>query len=301
MTTMNEEDEAAFELEQTGNYRVLRRVPEWHSITPTAEQAPKLKVGLMVDVETTGLDPVKDEILELGLVPFNYDSTGRIWMQGEPFQSFNDPDRPISAEITALTGITDDMVRGHKIDVAEVDELLAVSNFVVAHHAAFDRRFLEKIAPEAVKKPWGCSMSQVPWNAEGINGRSLEYILMKQGFFFDGHRAPDDCKAAIHMLAQPLPRSGRLPMAALRQTAAANTYRVWAESTPFEVKDTLKARGYKWSDGAVAGKPKAWYYDAIEKTAADQEAEWLKAEIYCRPVPVRVDTFTFYQRFSNRG
>jgi DNA polymerase-3 subunit epsilon len=298
VTTLNEEDEAAEALEETGNYRVLRRIQGWRDLTPPPDA--RLKMGLMVDVETTGLDPEADTIIELGLIPFNYDAAGRIYVVGEPFQAFNDPGRPIPAEITALTGITDDMVKGHRLDVAEIDELFGLANFAVAHHAAFDRRFIEKVAPEAIKKPWGCSMSQVPWNEEGINGRSLEYIAMKQGFFFDGHRAADDCLAAIHMLAQPLPRSGKLAMAALRETAAKKTLRLWAENSPFETKDTLKKRGYKWSDGSIAGKPKAWFFDTIDQAAADREAEWLKAEIYCRPVPLRVDAFTFYERFSNR-
>lgn len=297
MTTLNEEDEAAEALEATGDFRVLRRIPAWRDETPP--EGARLKVGLMVDVETTGLDPETDSIIELAMVPFNYDAAGHVYTVGEAFQSFADPGRPIPPDMTDIHGITDDMVRGQAIDLAEVDELLGVANFVVAHHAAFDRRFLEKIAPEAIKKPWGCSMSQVPWNAEGINGRSLEYICMKQGFFFDGHRAAEDCRAAIHMLTRPLPRSGRLPLVALRETAAKKTLRVWAEATPFAVKDTLKARGYKWSDGS-AGKPKAWFFDAIEQRVATCETEWLKAEIYCRPVPVRVDAFTFYERFSVR-
>jgi len=297
MTTLNEEDEAAEALEATGDFRVLRRIPKWRDEPPP--EGARLKVGLMVDVETTGLDPETDTIIELGLVPFNYDAAGRVYTVGEAFQSFNDPGRPIPPEITELTGITDDMVRGQAIDRAEVDELLGVANFVVAHHAAFDRRFIEKIAPEAIKKPWGCSMSQVPWNAEGINGRSLEYISMKQGFFFDGHRAAEDCRAAIHMLTRPLPRSSRLPLAALRTAAAKETLRVWAEAAPFAVKDMLKKRGYKWSDGS-AGKPKAWYFDTDDKARSELETDWLKAEIYCRPVPVRVDAFTFYERFSNR-
>jgi DNA polymerase-3 subunit epsilon len=79
------------------------------------------KQALFVDVETTGLDHQTDEIIELAMVPFTYGPDGQIHEVKEPFQRFNQPSKPISAEITRLTGITDEMVAGHVIDPAEVE------------------------------------------------------------------------------------------------------------------------------------------------------------------------------------
>jgi DNA polymerase III epsilon subunit-like protein len=57
---------------------------------------------------------------------------------------FEDPGSSIPPEITTITGITDEMVAGHRIDDHAVYDLLSRVVLVIAHHADFDRRFLEK-------------------------------------------------------------------------------------------------------------------------------------------------------------
>ncbi|WP_271574733.1 exonuclease domain-containing protein [Bradyrhizobium sp. CCBAU 11361] len=74
----------------------------------------------MQDTETTGLDHAKDEIIELGMVKFDYTPDGRIVGLRDTFSAFNEPSTPISAEVTALTGITDEMVASHRFDDAAV-------------------------------------------------------------------------------------------------------------------------------------------------------------------------------------
>jgi DNA polymerase-3 subunit epsilon len=78
------------------------------------------RLGLFVDVETTGLDWRRDEIIELAMIPFRYGLDGRIYEIGEAFQGLRQPAQPISAEITALTGIDDAMVAGKTIDLDAV-------------------------------------------------------------------------------------------------------------------------------------------------------------------------------------
>ena len=40
--------------------------------------------------------------------------------------------------------------------------------------------------------------------------------------------------------------------------------RVWAEHSPFDLKDALKARGYRWNDGSD-GRPKSWWAEIAEE------------------------------------
>ena len=75
----------------------------------------EVRTGVLLDTETTGLDHVKDEIIEPGMVKFDYTGDGRI-VGVDTFSAFNEPSVPISAEVTALTGITDEMVAGHRFD-----------------------------------------------------------------------------------------------------------------------------------------------------------------------------------------
>jgi uncharacterized protein YcbX len=76
------------------------------------------------------------------MVPFTYGLDGKIFEVRPAFHRFREPSNPIPPEITALTGITAEMVAGQSIDPAEVADFASGSALVVAHNAAFDRRFL---------------------------------------------------------------------------------------------------------------------------------------------------------------
>lgn len=142
------------------------------------------------------------------MVPFTYGVDGQIFDVGQPFHQLREPSQPIPPEVSAITGLTDEMVAGKHIDPAEVAAFAAPAALVVAHNAAFDRRVLERFCDVFSTKPWACSMSQVSWAEEGFEGVKLAYLAAGAGFFYDKHRAVHDCLAAIELLGRPLPRSG---------------------------------------------------------------------------------------------
>jgi len=116
--------------------------------------------------------------------------------------------------------------------------------------------------------------------------------------FYDRHRAVNDCVAAIELLASPLPKSGQFAMSRLLQAARRPAWRIWAENSPFELKDELKARGYRWN-GDGGPRPKAWYID-VREDAKEQELAFLRAQIYQRDVELLQRRITAYERFSGR-
>jgi DNA polymerase-3 subunit epsilon len=253
---------------------------------------------LYVDVETTGLSPAKDEIIELAMVPFNYGPDGRIFEILPPFQSFQDPRNPIPAEITRITGIDQSMVEGHRIEIARVEEMVSEADIIVAHNAGFDRRFLERLCSAFITKPWGCSATQVSWREEGYEGSRLGYLVSMAGYFYDRHRALNDCYAAIELLSEPLPKNGNIAFDVLLNNARSVTIRLWATHAPFDLKDNLKARGYRWNNGEY-GTQKAWYIDLpIEKR--DEEIAYLQKEIYGWEAPIHTTRIDAYDRFSER-
>ncbi|MFT9044593.1 exonuclease domain-containing protein, partial [Acetobacter orientalis] len=101
-------EDQARTLEATGAYRVLRRIAP----LPLETQVPRdqTRIGLFLDLETTGLDPACHEIIEFGMVPFVYTLDGRILGTLPPFNRLREPSHPIPPDITALTGITQEMV-----------------------------------------------------------------------------------------------------------------------------------------------------------------------------------------------
>jgi DNA polymerase III subunit epsilon len=75
--------------------------------------------------------------------------------------------------------------------------------------------------------------------------------------------------------------------------------RVWAEQSPFDLKDSLKRRGYRWSDGSDGsdGRPRSWYID-VDESKLEDEIAFLKTEIYLRHAEPRLQTLTAFDRFS---
>jgi DNA polymerase III subunit epsilon len=283
-------------LEQSGEYRVLRRLPLRQLFSTPTEPT---KVGILFDVETTGLDTASDEVVELGMVKFSYHSDGTVAAVLDTFSSLNEPSRPIPEEAIRLHGITNEMAAGHKIDGDAITAFASDAAVVIAHNAAFDRKFAERYWPVFAEKPWACSVNQIEWRAHGFEGSRLGYLLGGIGMFHRSHRAVDDCHALLEILAHTLSRPKRTALSLLLETARRKTVRIWAEQSPFDLKDELKKRGYRWSAGDE-GRPKAWYVD-IDEAQRDDEIAYLRRSIYLQDVDLFTQTLSAYDRFSIRG
>ena len=288
-------EDMASRLEASGDYKILRRLrPRSTGSIAAADD----KVGVIIDLETTGLDHTKDEPIELGMVKFAYSAAGEITAVNDVFQAFRQPTIAIPAEVTAITGITEDLVAGHVIDEAAVAGFAAGAHIVIAHNAGFDRKFAERFWPLFADKHWACSMSEIDWKAHGLSGARLSYLLADAGLFHDAHRAIDDCHALLEILARPLGVSGETGLVALLGRARRTSVRIWAENAPFDLKDVLKKRGYRWSDGSD-GSTRAWYIDVDQDDHA-QEIDYLRREIYQREINLRCRILTAKERFSAR-
>ena len=286
----------AASLEASGEYRVLRKIRAKKEFC--SPDGSLLKRALFIDVETTGLSFVDDEIIELAMVPFSYGNSGKIFENFEPYQSFQEPRNEIPAEITSLTGITQNMVVGCRLDHERIENYLAQADILIAHNAAFDRKFMEKLFEQARIKPWACSATQINWRAEGFEGSRLGYLVASAGFFYDRHRALNDCYAAIELLARPLPNSKLTALNVLLENARRPSWRIWASHAPFELKDKLRRRGYRWASGENGGR-RAWYRD-VPNEIKDLELKYLADEIYGREPPVHMQRIDAYDRFSER-
>ncbi|MCS3763047.1 3'-5' exonuclease [Bradyrhizobium centrosematis] len=283
-------------LSRSADYRVLRRlVPRQPCPSPVGCET---RTAILLDTETTGLDHARDEIIELGMVKFDYSADGRIICVRDTFSAFKEPSAPISAEVTALTGITDEMVAGHKFDDAAVAAFVENGVITIAHNSGFDRKFVERYWPVFEHKAWGCSMSEIDWRRHGFAGSQLGYLLNGAGYFHQAHPAVDDCHALLEILAFELPTIGSPALALLLETARKPTMRVWAEQTAFELKDSLKRRGYRWNDGSD-GRPKSWFID-VDETALEDEIAFLRTQIYMQDIEPTVQRLTAFTRFSGR-
>lgn len=256
-----------------------------------------LQRALILDTETTGLDKQTDKIIELGLVLVEFcPETGQAYDVLERFNGLEDPGMPISPDAIKVHHVTDDMVKGLRIDDAEVDRLVALADIVIAHNANFDRSLAEARWPSLANKAWACSQTQIPWQAEGLGSSKLEFIAYRQGFHFTGHRAVADCEALLEVLQHPLPESGKLAMKALLDVAFEPAFEVWPMNSGYASKDQLKARKYQWRP-----EPDKVWVGTVESAALDTELDWLGQQIYQgRPATVELGVISAYNRFTSR-
>lgn len=103
----------------------------------------------------------------------------------------------------AVHGITRRMVRGLKLDYRRIRKMLRVADFVVAHNAGFDRRFVERLMPSFHNKSWLCSLNGIDWEARGFSSRCLEDLAAAHEIEnLCTHRATGDVATLLALLSQ---------------------------------------------------------------------------------------------------
>jgi len=293
-------DEMADKLSAHPDFKVKRRLVPILDFGP-GSGGPTKRI-LILDTETTGLDWRAENIIELAMLSVDVDlHTGQPVGVVEVYEDFEDPGRPIPSEIVKLTGITDHDVKGQKLNEVKINAMVERADLIVAHNAGFDRPFVENRLEVFEHKAWACSFAGINWKAQGLGSAKLEFLCSELGWFYDAHRAQVDCHALLRVLSsnlktQPddLPTSGFLQL--LKSAEQARTV-VKAFGSPFESKDKLKARGYRWDAEA-----KVWFTAVKSADALEAEAEWLKTQIYGgRSARIGLETQDAWVQFSSRS
>lgn len=98
-----------------------------------------LKSYIAFDVETTGLNPLENEIIEIGALKVR---DGKV---AERFMEFIKPTASISPAITSLTGITNDMVAGARPRYSVIADFLdfCEDDVLIGHNVSFDYSFMK--------------------------------------------------------------------------------------------------------------------------------------------------------------
>lgn len=282
-------------LAQHPDFRVLRRLVPRTDYGPVNGQATQRVIVL--DTETTGLDSKSEKVIELAMLSVLVDTASGLPVGPVTvYESFEDPGRPIPPQITEITGIDDSMVQGQRIDDAAVNALVQAADLVVAHNAGFDRPFVEARFPVFAAKAWGCSFQGIDWKKEGSGSAKLEFLASERGWFYDAHRAQVDCHALLQVLSSPL-ADGQTGLSRLLAGAGQTRYKLRATGAPFESKDKLKARGYRWD-----GEGRVWWCSLASDDLLDAECDWLRAEVYGhRSARVQLEAMDSRVQFSSRS
>ena len=164
-------------------------------------------IFLAVDLETTGLSPHYDRIVEVGAVKFTTE-----FKELSTFQTLVNPQRPIPADASRVSGITDRTVEGAPLEEDVLPKFLEyadASSYYVAHNAPFDIAFLKAAVArhglQWVERPIIDSKilarRAYPWR----ESYSLSQLCRHLGLEHGKHRALGDAKSARDLFLMSLP------------------------------------------------------------------------------------------------
>jgi len=280
-------------LNDSDDYQVLSRLkPQTVFNSPSPDKTHKVCI---IDTETTGLDTEVCEIIELGYQIIEFDSSGHFYKVLTAKNYLNEPEGEISAEVTQVTGLTYEDVKGHAIPWKEVAAEIADTALCVAHNAAFDRPVLERYHDVFIDKIWGCSVAQIDWlEVADVGSRSQEFLCWKVGqFFYGAHRALDDVQALTQLLSCTVSENRVPAFSFLLQAVRLSKSLVKATGAPFDIKDDLRARGYRWNVGE-----RVWQ-KVLDDTKLQVELGWLIEHQTPNPNVIKLkatDTFSIRAR-----
>ena len=280
-------------LERHSGFRVLRALDQSGNVNELARPQADEQIGVVVDTETTGFDPLEDRLIEIATQRFLFTVMGEIRQIERVRYWLEDPERPLPALIRRLTGLTEDDLRDKLFDTAAITTVLGEAALVIAHNAAFDRPFLDARFPGLHYKAWACSLTQLDWPALGYDGRALGHLVMQSGRFFVGHRASNDVLALTSLL-RTIATEDRTILSHLLERCMLDSFRMDAVGAPFEAKDALKARGYRWNPDRRFWSREVGIVDLAEET------EWLNQRVYRGRGTPNVGQVTPSERFAVR-
>ncbi len=208
---------------------------------------------LGLDFETTGVDPRKDDIIEVGAVVWDVDKK-------KPAAIYSDlipADRPLSDEVMKVTGLTDDDLRrfGQPQDVVfkKLSNLAGKCQYIVAHNGnKFDKLFLERLLQQQplpnFNLPWIDTLTDIPY-PDSIVTRKLSYLAAEHGFLnMFNHRAVFDVLTMMKVVSQ-------YDFNHILKTLNSPMLKIVAQVT-YDEKAKAKDMGFRWDPNQ-----RVWYME----------------------------------------
>ena len=214
---------------------------------------------LILDTETSGLDPDADSCLELGAILFDVASRSVLAQQSFLLPVEANAAEPINRIPAAVTRLPQPWSEG----LRWFEQLVDAADVLVAHNAAFDSQWFGRGPLPAVQRPWLCSMDDIRWPADRqLRVRpSVRDLALAYGVpVWAAHRALTDCVYLAEVFArcddlEQLLERGLEPRQLMRARVS------------FDERHLAKAAGFRWND-PIKG---AWTRRLSDREVAELE------------------------------
>lgn len=151
-----------------------------------------------IDLETTGLDPKRDKIIEIGAVKVEHNKIVEEW------ETYINPDRKLEGRIVELTGIRDEQLSQAPGIGEMLPKLLAITEgeVLLGHRVMFDYSFIKKAAVDhktSFERSGIDTLKIARKYLTGLESRGLGYLCRYYGIEHNAHRALEDARATVRL------------------------------------------------------------------------------------------------------
>ncbi len=195
---------------------------------------------LILDTETTGLDPSADHCLEVGAILFSVPYRAVLAQQ-----SFLLPvDKNDAERINRIPSSITQLSQPWELAMEYFLSLINTSDIIVAHNVSFDRQWFGQFPLPKLSKPWLCSMDDISWpTAMNLRPRpSVRDLALAYGVpVWSAHRALTDCIYLAEVFSrcddlEILLRDGMEPKTLMRANVS------------YENRHLARNAGFRWND-----------------------------------------------------
>lgn len=214
---------------------------------------------LIIDTETTGLNPASDRVIELGAILYSIEHQTVLHQLSTLLYAVdNSAERINRIPAAVLPTIVPSLVEPA---LMMFQAMVAQASYAVAHNAAFDRKWfngnhLPELQHQSQPLPWLCTMEDFTFPAQNRVGDSLINLALAHGIGVgSAHRALTDCQliAALFDRMSDLPN---LVAYALRPKATFQAVIDYGD------RQIAKSAGFKWN-----AENRAWMRRMVETEA----------------------------------
>ena len=246
--------------------QVVARDPSPSNRDPQPRSAP---INLLIlDTETTGLEPVSAQCIEVGAVLFHVPSRSVLSQVSFLLPAPANPAEHVNGIAAEVTRLSQPWQAGLQHFLA----LLAGADAVLAHNAAFDAKWFGLGPLPAIDKPWICSMDDIEWPPERHlrTSPSVRDLALAYGVpVWAAHRALTDCTYLVQVLERCANLEDLL-------NAAMEPKLLYRANLPYAERHKAKQAGFRWNE-PVRG---AWSRRLSERQALALafEVQWVEAD-----------------------
>jgi len=233
---------------------------------PEIGLSPSSKDDLAVifcSIVTTSLNNKEGDVLRVNLKLSYINKDGNFSKVRKTISFFEDPKRELSIEESKFLDFSIEEKNGSTIDWNLVNNLLNSADLVISHNASFVKPWIAKHI-ENLDTIWGCSMEQANWEKDNFPSRSLPVLSVFSGLFYDQKDSALSLDALVHVLVNNNATKDLIIQ------AKSPDLQLFAANAPFESKDILKERRYRWNPDVGC-----WWLAVKDKEHGKVESEWL--------------------------